>query len=372
MNAAPVAQAGWCLRFLTGALKGRTIALKPGANALGSGGDCEVMLPGGDVLPRHLVLTVGELVVSAQKVGTAAVELNGEEMKQQRRSVVAGDVVTVGKIEFQLDRSYPAQAQDDRMFADADDARPGDDAQPLPAAARRGTGFWAGAGLLMLATAGLLGVAMTAANPRAATGGGAARIADVERALAGFGEVEVVAAPGGQLNVKGFVESHLRKQALQQALQPFGTGVSVNVHAADDLVEQARRYVGDPAVAVSYAGHGRLVVSGATEDETVRQKVRRLGEDLHPTVLVSDKLQYKPAPQADQEADVRAQWAAWQSVLPGRLVSITEDASGLRHVQLANGTRYYEGSLLKSGAEIQRIEGDGLVLSAGPKPEGTK
>lgn len=88
---------GWCLRFLSGAVKGRTIALKPGLNVLGSGGDCEVMLPGGDVLPRHLAFTVGELVVSMQRLGTASARLNGEDMRQPRRSVVAGDVVSLGR-----------------------------------------------------------------------------------------------------------------------------------------------------------------------------------------------------------------------------------------------------------------------------------
>ncbi|HJS04924.1 MAG TPA: FHA domain-containing protein, partial [Variovorax sp.] len=118
---APAPNAGWCLRFLSGAVKGRTIALKPGINVLGSGGECEVMLPGGDVLPRHLVFTVGELVVSMQRLGTASARLNGEEMQQPRRSVVAGDIVSVGQIDFQLDRSYPAAVQEDRMFAAAPD-----------------------------------------------------------------------------------------------------------------------------------------------------------------------------------------------------------------------------------------------------------
>jgi type III secretion protein D len=38
----------------------------------------------------------------------------------------------------------------------------------------------------------------------------------------------------------------------------------------------------------------------------------------------------------------------------------------MRHIQLANGSRYYEGSVLRSGAELTRIEADGLVVSGGP------
>ena len=355
---------GWCLRFLSGAMKGRTIALKPGQNVVGSNGECDIMLPGSDVLPRHLVFAAGELVVAVQKLGGGALQLNREEMQAARRSLVAGDIVTVGQIELQLERSYPAVAATDPMFAAPESVLP-DDAAATALVPRR-TGFWVGAALLVLACAGLLGVALWAGGEgRPARGGVAVSLADVEKALAPFGEVEAVAAPGGHVVVKGFVESRLRKQALQQALQPFGDRVRFSVYAADELVEQARRYVGAPGVAVGYAGKGRLVLSGTADDDGVRQKVRRLGEELYPAVMLSDKVQYRPAPAPDPQAAQRAQWAAWQELLPARLVSITESGDGLRSIQLANGNRYYEGSVLKSGAELQHIDADGLVLSGG-------
>ena len=113
-----------------------------------------------------------------------------------------------------------------------------------------------------------------------------------------------------------------------------------------------------------FAGLGRVGGAGAAEDEAVRQKIRRLADDLHPAVLVSDQVQVRARPQADRSAEQqRAQWEAWQNVLPSRMVSITQDANGLSYIQLANGSRYYEGAVLKSGAELQRIEADGLVVS---------
>jgi len=364
---APAPNAGWCLRFLSGAVKGRTIALKPGMNVLGSGGECEVMLPGGDVLPRHLVFTVGELVVSMQRLGTASARLNGEEMQQPRRSVVAGDIVSVGQIDFQLDRSYPAAVQEDRMFAAAPDAAAAAQAGAL-APQRRGprVGYWTGGVVALLAVLGLAALWVGGERGASAAGQGRVNLAEVEKALAPFPEVEVVAAPGGQFSVKGYVESKQRRETLQRAVAPFGSKVAVNVHSAEDMVEQARRYVGDPGVAVTYAGQGRLVLSGTVEDASVRQKIRRLSEDLHPSVLVSDKVQYREKAQPDnKDADLRAQWEGWQSVLPARMVSITEDGNGLRHIQLSNGNRYYEGSVLRSGAELKRIDADGLVLSGG-------
>lgn len=358
---------GWCLRFLSGAVKGRTIALKPGVNTLGASGECEVMLPGSDVLPRHLVFTVGELAMSLQKVGAAAVRLNGQDVQAQRKGVVAGDVVSVGSIDFQVDRSYPAPEHDDPASEWAESIMPGDapPAALLQAPARRGSP-WLSVAVVVLAVGGAAGVLAWAGGAGSSTRAATVDLAEVEKALKPFPEVEVVAVAGGRFNVRGYVESRQRKQALAETMAPFGRQVSTSVHAAEDIVEQARRYVSDPGISMSYAGQGRLVVAGATEDESVRQKIRRLADDLHPAVLVSDQVKLRPRPQVDRAGEQqRAQWDAWQSVLPSRMVSITQDASGMSYIQLANGNRYYEGAVLKSGAELKRIEADGLVVSPG-------
>jgi type III secretion protein D len=135
--------------------------------------------------------------------------------------------------------------------------------------------------------------------------------------------------------------------------------------SVDDLVEQARRYLGNPALGVTYAGKGQLVVTGASDDDALRKRVVRLAEDLHPEVLVSDRVSWRPTPPPDRDAALRAHWDAWQGALPARLVGITEDEDGLRSIQLANGSRYYEGAPLKSGGRLARIGADGLVLEGG-------
>ena len=367
MKAAPDFVAhGWCLRFLSGAMKGRTIELRPGANAVGSAGDCDIMLPGGDVLPRHLVFNVGELVVSVQRAADAQVLLNREPMQQPRRSLAPGDVVSVGRIDLQLERSYPTPERADPMFAGPETVL-ADDAAAARPDARRGRGFRIGAALLLLACAGLLGVGLWAGGEDRPPV--AASPADVAHALAPFPELEAVAAPGGQVRIKGFVESRQRRQQLEQALAPFGRRVSIEALTVDDLVEQSRRYLGNPALGVNYAGKGQLVVTGASDDDALRQRVARLAEDLHPQVLVSDHVSWRAAPPPDRAAALRSHWEAWQGALPARLVGITEDEDGLRSIQLADGTRYYEGAPLKSGAQIAHIGADGLVLGGGARAD---
>ena len=361
---------GWCLRFRSGAMNGRTLALKAGANVVGSSGECDIMLPGNEVLPRHLALSVGELVVSLQKIGTASASLNGEPLSQARRSLVAGDIVAVGQMELQLERSSPSIEPHDPMFVEHDAVPDIDGSTQAIRTVPRPMTFWAGAALLVVAAIALLGM-RTAGSSLYAARDTPPDLTEVEQAIAPFSEVEVMAATGGQLAIRGFVESRLRRQALQQRMQEFGDQITVRVYAADELVEQAQRYIGAPGVAISYAGKGRIVASG-TADQTVREKVRRLSEDLHPAVIVLDKVQYQvPTPTEDKERE-RAKWAAWQEVLPARLVSITTGPDGVRSIQLANGSRYYEGAVLKSGVELQRIDVDGLVLSAGNSADAMK
>ena len=365
---------GWCLRFLSGAVKGRTIGLKPGPNLLGSGADSDVLLPGGDVLAKHLLIHVGELVVTLQRLGAASAQLNGDELAAQRRSVIAGDVVSIGAIDFQLDRSYPAAAQ--RHGADEDDAFPesilGAELPQALAAAPRQRGlsrYWSVAGLLL--AAGTL-AAFAAWNGSVTAARGAGEVPELGRLLKPYPEVELIAAGAG-FEVRGYVESGARRQALQQALAPFGARVNLQVHAADQIVEQARQYLAEPALSLSYAGQGRLVVAGTVDDAAVRRKLRRLAEDLPPAIRVSDQVQVRERAAPERPAAAASQSTALaelQAAMPGRIVSITDHGEQGRYIQLSNGARYYEGAVLPSGAELTRIGGDGLVVSAAPKREG--
>lgn len=365
-NSSMVSSPGWCLRFLSGAVRGRSIPLPRGSSLLGSGADCQVLLPASDAQAHHLELTVGELALSVRRVGDAAARINGEAMATTRRSVIVGDVISLGSIDFQIERSYPAGAaaaaprepeHADSMFLDGTAAAVAE-AAPPPARHRRawavGLCVWA-----LVMTAAWWGLAGNAAPGRPTDQVDLGRL---EAALKDFPEAEVLAGPSGRISVQGFVESQARRQALQRAVQPFGERVAVHVHAVDELIGQARGFVADPGLAVTYAGRGRLVVSGRTEGSEAQARIQRLAADLHPAVLVSDHVQYRPKA-AETPAETKDQWAAWQRALPSRMVSITEDAGGMRYIQLANGNVYFEGSVLKSGAEL-----NGLRAEA-PAPE---
>jgi Inner membrane component of T3SS, cytoplasmic domain len=348
----------WRLRFVDGAMRGRTIGLKPGANVLGAAGDCDILLPGAEVQPRHLRLVAGDVAVALQRIGDAPVRLNDAEVPGRSRGLVAGDRITLGGLEIELDR-----VADDAGFLDGPSMPSANaTASALPRASRAWPLFAAGFAISIGLLWWTLGPAI--ARPSTAQDSGSARLQPL---LADYPEMRLVQAADGTLRLEGFVESQLRMKMLEQALAPLGDKVRLRVQVVESLVEQARRFVADPAVAVNYAGQGRLVLSGATESTTVQQKIARLGEDMQPAVFVNDRVQYKPKA-AEPGRDAQSLWTHWQGLLPARIVSITEGADGLRHIQLANGQRYYEGALLESGARLELIKPDELVISAERAP----
>lgn len=116
--------AGWTLRLLGGAVYGRVISLRRGANVLGAASDVDISVPGDDVQPRHLVLNVGELAVSAERIGEAQVKVNGRDTTQRVIALAGGDILTVGSLDMELLRAAPAASETtDTLFAWAESGR---------------------------------------------------------------------------------------------------------------------------------------------------------------------------------------------------------------------------------------------------------
>lgn len=354
-------EAGWCLRFAGGAAKGRTLALRRGANLLGSAGECDVVLAGADALPRHLLIQTGEWAATVQRIDDAALRLNGDEVVQRRRGLQPGDVLTIGGLELQVDRYYGLpEAESDQSFGESILVTDGDPLPSRPARTVRragSAGRQLAAGLMALAALALAsgGVWRGISAPDPATT--ALDAAAVRAAIGGFDEVELLALPQGRFLLRGYVESRARKLALEHAVESFGRQVSVSVHTVDDIVEQARRYIASPAIAISYQGQGRLNLAGTSDEPALRRRVQQLAEDLQPAVTITDRVRYRDdRSAASVQTGQRAAAGAWQQELPARVVGVTQDASGVRHLQLANGSRYYEGTVLRSGIELEHID----------------
>lgn len=365
---------GWSLRFLGGEVYGRLVTLRRGENVLGAAGEVDISVPGADVQPRHLVLNVGDVAVSAERVGDAAVEINGRPTTQRVFALAGGDILTIGALDVELLRAQPAATEaTDTLFAWAESGRRAErqaDGQGEGEAARRhGRALMAAlavAATVLLVSAGWAAATLTQRG--APVPGAQVDPAAVRKTVAAFPELEVVSQPNGTVAVRGFVNSRVDRQRVAQALAPYGRAVQQQLRSADDLIEHIQRYLDEPGVGIAYQGQGRVLLSGTADPLGGRDKVKRLTEDLHPGVLVTDRIDYRETADNRRRQVRDGQMENWQGVFPARVVSITEDGAGKRSVQLANGSRYFEGAVLKNGAEIERIDADGVVLRDSPVP----
>ncbi|MFS8973362.1 BON domain-containing protein [Cupriavidus necator] len=366
------AASGWSLRFLGGDVYGRLVTLRRGPNVLGTAADVDISVPGAEVQPRHLVLNVGDLAVSAERVGEAAVNVNGRPTTQRAFALAGGDILTIGALDVELLRAQPGVSEaTDTLFAWAESGRRAARDADAQQAAGRGPNRWllGGAGVLgvvLLVSAGWM--AATFANAGMAPRTQQVDPAAVRKTVAAYPELEVVSLPNGTVTVKGFVNSRVDRQRIVQALAPYGRGVQQQVRSADDLIEHIQRYIDEPGVGIAYQGQGRVLLTGTADPVGGRDKVKRVIEDLYPGVLVSDKIDYRETADSKRRQLREGRMETWQGVFPARVVSITEDGNGTRSVQLANGARYFEGAVLKNGAEIERIDADGVVLKDSPVP----
>jgi len=333
----------------------------------------------GDIQPRHLIFSVGEIAVSVQKFGTATARLNGEDLSMQRRSVVRGDIISVGSIDFELDKiKLDRSANNPRADNSTENAVEASATitSPLPikktkikipinfkksALATGAVGM-----TLILAAIALNIFDNDKINTPQRNTTTIVDVKDLGKLIAEYPEVQIESHQGGIVRVSGFVESRARRQTLTDALRGFQGQIVIHVYATDEISDQARRYLGEPTISVDYAGQGRLVVSGTSADSNVHSKIDRLGKDLHGIVAVLDRVD-----RAGQTASIssRGELADWQKSLPAPMVGLTEDASGLRYIQLANGQRLYEGATLKTGDTIVNIEADHLVVTKSNKQD---
>ena len=356
-SASPL-KAPWSLSFLSGPLYGRTIALKLGDNWVGSGADCDAIVADGEISPRQLRLSVGQIAVTVQNVGEAEASLNGAPLDSARRALRHGDVIEMGSIRLGI---VPAQ-QPRELPPEAPAAKRGG---ALAQLAQHPWPAWAASRRVLVTLAALWGVmvlaggaylAIGATNPFWFQASATERLDQVVEALHDYPEVKVVPTGEGFV-VFGYVNSLSDRDRVQRLVQSFPQTTVGDVYVIDELLGSARLYFSDTPLTVAYAGHGKVVVGGAGA-RSLQQRVANFSKDAKPALQVIDRVAYedtgaaprKPKPSAGEVPDI---------------VGVYDDGTGTRFIETADGARYFEGSHLPGGLELQHVGADGVVFSRG-------
>jgi ribosome-associated protein YbcJ (S4-like RNA binding protein) len=357
----------WRLQFLRGPQHGRSVLLRQGENWIGSGADCEIVLADNDVEAKQLLLQVGDIAASIRNIGTTEVKINGEPLARQRRSLVPGDVLSMGKIQFEIDQVSAAEEAADMLepaeqVTDASsEANPQQTPETIPRPfMHRLMAAYGGVasvvGVLLLAV-GIFTWAGGWGDARNGEHTQAERIRELQQALTRYPEL-VLRAAGGRVTVSGYVSSGEERRQVQDLVQRSGTGAVADVHVVGDLLARARQYFSDTQLSIAYDGQGHVVISGTADRESVWQRVRNFAEDIRSVAEVVDKVQYELPQQA--AASGPAQIPAFVGVY------LSED--GARYLQTASGARYFEGARLQDGSEVVSIALDEVLFTKNGQP----
>ncbi len=284
------------LRILTGLHAGARLRLVRSQNMLGNGPDADVQIA--DWTHQPVCLTwdeernVVELACEVAEGEGGAMQATPLDDFAPRRF---GDVVLCvgpdddaawpGDVDLLSRLLQPQPAAQVAVAAAAPEGRP----DRTPRAARRGMRFVAAAG--SLACTVLLGgfavLVSQSANRAEAKVPKVPLQVRVAGALASHGLNELNARDAGRkVVVEGLVDTASDLTRVRTTLQPLDDGQLVHKYAAaSDIAQSIADALADPALNVSYKGHGVFLVQGAAADiDRLRAAASRIALDIGPLV----------------------------------------------------------------------------------------
>lgn len=353
---------GWSLCFLSGPMSGRTLWLTPGENWVGTGADCEVILPDRDIAARQMCVHVGAIAASVQNFGGAPVTLNGTPLGEMRRMLAAGDTMTVGSIRFGVEQASGAV--------------------PLPAGAGGTQAVRGGQGQSWLAAhapawLAALGVrrlvlmllalwsafALAAGSYVAVATRGEfwwshesryERLRDVEAALRAYPELTVAPGEGDGIVIAGYVRNADERGRVATIAGRFANVSLGTVYVVDQLLAAARQTLSDTSLNAQYAGRGRIVLTGVAS-RAVAQRVQNFKRDAKPAIDVIDRVSY------DDNA-AGAFITSTGGAVPDDIAGMYGDDSGTRYIVTRDGRHFFEGATLPNGLTIASIGPERVVF----------
>lgn len=356
-------QAIWRLVFVAGPQRGRTINLQRGENWIGSSPECAIVLAADDISPRQLLLSAGDIAASVRNAGEGEAWLNGEPLDRQRRTIGTGDIVSLGKTKFELERvlleELEATPTGDARAADYAWQKALTPAADAPAGLLSAHAFWkrlraswsawAVLGGLVLVSVGVFSRAVDANAPADNPQARAKRIDILRRMLASYQDVVMRDDSAGQVSIAGYVINAEDRRKVQELVRQSALPASVDVHVASDVLNRARQFFSGTSVTADYDESKNVVLAGTVNQAGLAQRVRNFVADMAGTVKVVDKVQYNIAQPVG---------AGPRVTLPAIVGVFIDRSGGARWIQTADGRRYGEGHLIKDGLQVVRISLD--------------
>lgn len=354
---------GWSLCFLSGPMSGRTLWLAPGENWVGTGADCEVILPDREIAARQMCLHVGAIAASVQNLGGAPVTLNGTPLGEMRRTLAAGDTMTVGSIRFGVEHAAGAVAAPAGTGGSLAVRRGEDRPSWLVAYAPAWLAALGARRLVLMLLALWSAFALAAGGYVAVATRGEfwwshesqyERVREVEAALRAYPELTVAPGAGDAIVIAGYVRNADERAHVTQIAGGFAHVSVGTVYVVDQLLAATRQTLSDTSLKAQYAGRGQIVLTGVAS-RAVAQRVQNFKRDAKPAIDVIDRVSY------DDNA-AGAFITSTGGAVPDDIAGMYGDDSGTRYIVTRDGRHFFEGATLPNGLTIASIEASRVVF----------
>jgi Inner membrane component of T3SS, cytoplasmic domain len=352
------------LRVLSGLHAGAHRLLAPGEYVLGSGAGCDIIIRDDGVAAQHLQIVLGEASAYAKRLSDAAWSCGGKEVRSTRRLLRDSDVISVGpvRISLRLDEAVHDEGERDGSSRTAPAAQAG--AASAATGARRRPRLVRSVSLIAASSLAVSCVLLFAYQ--SAVSGVAERSRGEQRKIEAQNDITNAKLPNvrvalderGSLIVSGLVKDLQEEKRLLAlpALYAHGTP-TLKIKVATQLVQHVAGYLDDPGLTVTHVGNGRLLVSGRSTRPETRARQRQLVQELRGVAEIEVVASMMDAPPADKQ----------NLELPVKVVGIYDAVGAAGYFKANDGTRYYEGSILKNGAEVVSIGSDQVIFRQGGK-----
>jgi hypothetical protein len=176
-------------------------------------------------------------------------------------------------------------------------------------------------------------------------------------AAEGFPDVQLLATPGTQPQLLGYVDD---AEALARLKRWLGKDdalgkASFQVRVGSELASRVREALADTALSVDYLSAGVVRVQGSSSNLATRERLRSLASELSGVVRIDDRVAFL------EVSDTPAR----EHLLPVRVVDVIPGENG--SFSNGNGTRYFVGGVLPDGAEVVAIRVDAIEFAVGKK-----
>jgi type III secretion system YscD/HrpQ family protein len=383
----PVAHDRWTLAVFDGTHAGARVALLPRSwSLLGSSPDCDFVLRDAGVHAHHLVLAIEDERVTLRALeGTVAVDgktlAPGATLDLHAAATfeLAGVRFGIGRegstewaeLQARCPVAAPPEAAAPALGETSGLGATEPSATPAPGRGWRALSraqLWRatalGAAGTTIAAIGIAGVSSLSQRVQAQH-----NVAAIEQALAALSlpEVRLTHDANGHLMLEGVTASEAQRLQLASELAVRGQHPTLNVISGEQLAQSVHNSFRQRglSVGVTYAGGGRVEVSGAAPTPHTEQVIREVlagtasvrhvalldakappspaAADGDAAPLAVEANEHKPAVDAAAERD------------PKRVVGVVGGEGGF--VLTKDGTRYLPGATLPNGSQILEIQG---------------